>query len=149
MSDLCKRLDPTSDGECGNSDNVVRLGLTFTQHQHGRVDSSVHPGQQAQQVVQERTLEQQRLENVLLIEEIRKLQGGASTESHPNQFLIKLTEDDDIETYLCTFERTALWEGWPRQKWASLQAPFLSGNAQKAYWDLNDEQAANYDGLKQ
>ena len=47
------------------------------------------------------------------------------------------------ETYLCTFERTALLEGWP-----SLLAPFLSGNAQKAYWDLNDEQAANYDGLK-
>ncbi|XP_031677723.1 SH2 domain-containing protein 4B [Oncorhynchus kisutch] len=61
----------------------------------------------------------------------------------------ELTEDDDIKTYLCTFEWTALWEGWPRQKWTSLLAPFLSGNAQKAYWDLNDEQAANYNGLKQ
>jgi hypothetical protein len=39
-----------------------------------------------QQAVQERTLEEQRLQNVLLIEEIRKLQGGASTESHPNKF---------------------------------------------------------------
>jgi hypothetical protein len=93
-------------------------------------------------------LEVQELQNVRLVEEIRKLQGGASPESHPNQFLIKLTEDDYIETYLCTFEQTALREGWPRPKWASLLAPFLSANAQKAYWDLNDEQAANYDGLK-
>jgi hypothetical protein len=74
--------------------------------------------QQAQRAVQEGTLEEQRLQNVRLIEEIRKLQGGASTESHPNKFLIKLTEDD-IEAYLCTFEWTALQEGWPRQKWVS------------------------------
>ena len=73
------------------------------------------------------------------------LQGGASPGSHPNQFLIKLTEDDD----LCTVDRTALREGGPRPYWASLLAPFLSGHAQKAYWDLNDEQADNYDGFEQ
>ena len=67
--------------------------------------------QQAQQVVQERMLEEQQLQKVHLVEGIRKLQGEASIESHPNQFLIKLTEDDDIETYLCTFERTVLREG--------------------------------------
>lgn len=104
--------------------------------------------QQAQQAVQERMLEEQLLQKVRLVEEIRKLQGGAPTESHPNQFLIKLTEDNDIETYLCTFKQTALREGRPRLKWASLLAPFLSGNAQKAHWDLSDEQAVNYNGLK-
>jgi hypothetical protein len=104
--------------------------------------------QQAQQAVQERTLEVQQLQNVRLVEEIRKLQGGASPDSYPNQFLLKLTEDDEVETYLCTFERIALRKGWPRPKSASLLAPFLSGNAQKAHWDLNDEQAAIYDGLK-
>ena len=52
--------------------------------------------QQAQQAVQERKLEEQRLQNVRLVEEIRKLQGGASPESHPNQFLLKLTEDNDV-----------------------------------------------------
>ena len=104
--------------------------------------------QQGQQAVQERTLEEQRLQNVHLVEEIRKLQGGASPESHPNQFLLKLTEDDDVETYLCTFERTALRKGWPRPKWASLLALFLPGNAQKVYWALNATPAANYDGLK-
>jgi hypothetical protein len=57
-------------------------------------------------------------------------------------------EDNDIETYLCTFERTALREGWPRPKLASLLTPCLSGNALKVYWDMNDEQAANNDRLK-
>ena len=56
---------------------------------------------------------------------------------------IKLTEDDNIETYLSTFERIALQEGWPRPKWESLLALFLSVNAQKAYRDLNNKQAAN------
>jgi hypothetical protein len=42
--------------------------------------------QQAQQAVQERTLEEQGLQHIHLVEEIRKLQGGAPTESHPNHF---------------------------------------------------------------
>lgn len=61
---------------------------------------------------------EQRLQNVRLVEEINKLQGGTPTKSHPNQFLIKLTEADDIKTYLCMFERTAL--PWPNARWASL-----------------------------
>ena len=57
-------------------------------------------------------------------------------------------EDDDLETFLCTFERTAQREGWPKPEWASLLAPYLSGKAQKAYFDLNADQAANYERLK-
>ena len=68
-------------------------------------------------------------------------------ESSPNPFLVKLMEED-VEMYLCTFERTMQREGWPKPKWASLLAPFLSGKAQKASFDLNADQAANYEELK-
>ena len=83
--------------------------------------------QQTQRDIQERTLEEQCRQNVRLHEEVRNLRGEKQTELHPNQFLIKLMEDDDIETYFCTFEWTALREGWPKAKWTSLLAPFLSG----------------------
>lgn len=53
----------------------------------------------AQQDIQEQTLEEQRLQNVHLLEEVSKLQGETQTELHPNQFLIVLMEEDDIETY--------------------------------------------------
>jgi hypothetical protein len=53
-----------------------------------------------------------------------------------------------VESYLCTVKRTAQREGWPKPKWASLLAPYLSGKAQKAYFDLNVDQAANCEGLK-
>ena len=53
-----------------------------------------------------------------------------------------------MTTYLCTFERTALREGWPKANLASLLAPFLSGDAQKAYYELNTKQVANYNCLK-
>ena len=56
-----------------------------------------------QQDIQEHTLEEQRLQNVCLLEEVKKLWGEKQIELHPKPFLIKLIEDDDIETYLCTF----------------------------------------------
>ena len=74
--------------------------------------------------------------------------GATASRPAPSRFLLKQTETDDIEAYLNTFERTAVWENWDPAQWASLLAPFLSGTAQKAYQDLTDDQASNYEGLK-
>ena len=47
-----------------------------------------------------------------------------------------MTADEDPEMFLTTFERAAERESWPKDQWAGLVAPLLSGEAQKAYFDL-------------
>ena len=74
--------------------------------------------------------------------------GATASRPAPSRFILKQTETADIEAYLQTFEGTAVREKWNPEQWASLLAPFLSGIAQKAYQDLTDDQAANYEGLK-
>ncbi|KAM9302045.1 uncharacterized protein PAF06_015299 [Gastrophryne carolinensis] len=65
-----------------------------------------------------------------------------------SHFLQKMTTADDVEAYLTTFERTAERECWPKEQWAGLLAPFLSGEPQKAYFDLETRDAMDYGKLK-
>ncbi|XP_039598812.1 uncharacterized protein LOC120520795 [Polypterus senegalus] len=62
--------------------------------------------------------------------------------------LVPLSEADDIEAYLSTFERTATRNLWQRTEWASIITPYLKGIAQKAYHDLPIDEAVQYDLLK-
>ena len=60
----------------------------------------------------------------------------------------KLTDQDDIEAYLTTFERLMEAYSVERRKWACQFAPQLSGRAQKAYTALPSAEANDYEQLK-
>ncbi|XP_028652029.1 uncharacterized protein LOC114647585 [Erpetoichthys calabaricus] len=62
--------------------------------------------------------------------------------------LLTLSEEDDIESYMLIFERTATLNLWPKTEWAYILAPYLKGDAQRAYCNLSEEEAADYDTLK-
>ena len=73
---------------------------------------------------------------------------GGVSQIRASSCMQKMTPDDDVETYLLAFERTATREGWPPGQWAGIIAPFLLGEAQKAYFDLDEVAAADYPKLK-
>ena len=62
--------------------------------------------------------------------------------------LQKLTESDDIEAFLTTFERMMLAYEIRRERWAYKLAPNLTGKAQQAYAAMPTEEAGNYEALK-
>ena len=60
----------------------------------------------------------------------------------------KLTDDDDIEGYLTTFERQMAAYEIDKARWAFLLAPKLSGRAQQAYMAVDTEDAGDYPVIK-
>ncbi len=65
-----------------------------------------------------------------------------------HQILVRLTVHDDIEAYLHTFEVIVAREGWMKEEWARIIAPFLTGVAQRAYYSLQAPRNERYDELK-
>ncbi|XP_028664099.1 tigger transposable element-derived protein 1-like [Erpetoichthys calabaricus] len=69
-----------------------------------------------------------------LVETRRRLAAAEAVRPEPTRPppppMLALTEDDDIESYLSIFERTATRNQWPRTEWASILAPYLKGSAQ-------------------
>ncbi|XP_043076641.1 uncharacterized protein LOC122326033 [Puntigrus tetrazona] len=64
------------------------------------------------------------------------------------QLLPKMTSYDDPEIFLQMFENVAVTEGWDRQEWARALAPLLTGEAQRSFYAMPADLAANYDDLK-
>ena len=62
--------------------------------------------------------------------------------------LTKLTEKEDIEAFLKTFERMMEAYEIDADRWAFKLAPQLTGKAQQAYASLNGDQAAQYVDVK-
>ena len=62
--------------------------------------------------------------------------------------LTKLSEQDDIEAYLTTFERMMAAHRVEEAHWAYKLAPQLTGRAQQAYAALPADQAGTYEVVK-
>ena len=63
--------------------------------------------------------------------------------------LQRLTESDNVEHYLTTFERVALGYSWPEDIWVLNLAPLLTGKAQSAYTSLDMERRKEYNLVKE
>lgn len=68
---------------------------------------------------------------------------------HEQLKLTKLTESEDIEAYLTTFERMMVVYEVTVDKWAYRLAPLLTGKAQQAYAALSVADAHNYARVKE
>jgi len=61
----------------------------------------------------------------------------------------KLTEEDDVEAYLTTFERLMKVHAVPESRWAYKLAPQLVGKAQQAYAAMGADDSGDYLKLKE
>ncbi|KAM3936526.1 la-related protein 6-like [Leptodactylus fuscus] len=59
-----------------------------------------------------------------------------------------MTSVDDVEVYLHVFEHVAERARLSKEQWADVVAPFLTGEPQKAYYDLCETDARDYSKLK-
>ena len=98
--------------------------------------------QKAQQETNAALVKQQERANDLKEKELQKYKPKAG------DFIPKLGVTDDVEAYLHAFEATAARQQWPKTEWVGLLAPFLSGEALKAFQDLEPSAAQDYDQLK-
>ena len=85
-----------------------------------------------------------------LIEGVKRQSEAAvrKAENDKDVKVTKLTENDDIEAYLTTFERLMLAYEVKKEKWAYKLAPQLVGKAQQAYAGLTVADAGDYEKLK-
>ncbi|KAG8538733.1 hypothetical protein GDO81_022156 [Engystomops pustulosus] len=109
-----------------------------------------------QQMAHSEAMQAQQQTNDLLLQQIKALRETPTvvTQLQPaarervRTALRKLTAEDDVEAFLAVFERTAEREGLQHDQWAEVVAPFLTGDALKAYFDLTQEDALDYKKLK-
>uniref|UniRef100_H3A874 SCAN box domain-containing protein n=1 Tax=Latimeria chalumnae TaxID=7897 RepID=H3A874_LATCH len=126
---------------------VVQLETNRLQHE--RTNQLLEAQHETNQI-----LVNQATQNKVEIQELRQMLnqiGKDKTSARPiraSLLLQKMTPEDDIEAYLLAFERCAERKSWPRKQWAGTVAPFLVGDAQKAYFDLEPEAVMDYSTLK-
>lgn len=55
---------------------------------------------------------------------------------------------DSVDIYLDRFERFASANQWPKEEWANLLSPLLTGKALQAYVSLTIDDAKDYEAVK-
>ncbi|KAL5516316.1 hypothetical protein EMCRGX_G001609 [Ephydatia muelleri] len=86
------------------------------------------------------------IELLVKLVEAKNTESPEPTRTGENELrVVKLTDRDDIEAYLTTFERLMAAYSVPRAKWIIKLAPQITGKAQQAYAALTTEDALSYD----
>ncbi|XP_062902675.1 uncharacterized protein LOC134345629 [Mobula hypostoma] len=63
--------------------------------------------------------------------------------------LVPPFDDTDVDRYFLHFEKVAISQDWPRDKWVVLLQSVLKGKAQEAYSALSAEDAQRYEVVKE
>ena len=84
-----------------------------------------------------------------LLEKLDKVSTRSLDSVDTRHILSKLTEEDDIEAYLTTFERMMEGHSIEKAKWSYRLAPNLTGRAQQAFAALPQADVKDYDKLKE
>ena len=93
-----------------------------------------------------RERDRQLREQYQLLRELMEARAPSGREAEAK--VSKLTEKDDIEAYLKTFERLMIAYEVRKERWSFKLAPQLIGKAQQAYAAMGADEAADYDQLK-
>ena len=102
-----------------------------------------------QQFVVERREMQERMEALVrLVKTPTETPGGSKNPVGLSVKLAPLSEKDDIEAYLVTFERIMTAQKVDKGRWSQFLTPQLTGRAQLAFAALPSESAADYDAIK-
>eukprot|EP00731_Ephydatia_muelleri_P003135 Em0001g3135a len=162
-SGLVFRVETTmAEKEAVSMSDILRLLVETQQRQVEAEQRREEERRQEQRREEERRQEQRREEGERIrreeserqLELISKLveRTEVRTRRGPSEKdvqLVRLTEKDDIETYLTTFERVMEAYEIDKSRWAFKLAPYLSGKAQQAYASLSAEEAAQYESVKE
>ena len=127
---------------------VVKLLLKDRQQQ----DAELRDEQHRRSVATEQLSWEAQMQLVLLRQLVEGLQprseGGVRRSECKKARLAKLTDHDDIDAYLTTFECTMVGYKVSRDRWVYELAPQLSGRAQQAYAAMTPEEAGGYEKVK-
>ena len=104
----------------------------------------------------EKELRKLELEHELKMKELElSAKKDTSKERTPTDFdlaknvrLVPKFNEQDVETYFLSFEKTAKKLGWPEKYWPLLLQSTFVGKAQKVYATLSEEQCSEYTTVK-
>ncbi|XP_078232867.1 uncharacterized protein LOC144583267 [Pogona vitticeps] len=108
---------------------------------------------EGQEVLLKQLADQQRM----IIEQLKAPQGNQPSESiglkqpiatRPPVKLQKMGPQDDPAAFLHTFERIAISAQWPKDQWALILTPYLTGLPQEIVDTLDPEDAGDYDVVR-
>ena len=144
-------------GSVEMSEETVQTGTAAEAGRTGTVDVQqvlqmlLEDRRQREEETERRLREmQQHVDSLLrVVEKTTSGSGLGAGGSHESEAKVsKLTEADDIEAYLTTFERLMGAFSVPKERWVFKLAPQLTGKAQQAYAALDLDKTTDYDQVK-